>query len=179
MIHRWRNIDKSNRNCKTAFGSKKENYQFASDYKTEEIQIMNLLEIYEKLLEADPDIENTSNCAWIFKQYKEGQFRLEDVSQVRDDLGLYLSLVKSKTIPEKKRKLTTLTLSKVREIIEPFEVKQSTSPSKSNRDFEVIDRDETETLYRLKTREGSCILGKETKWCTARNDEDNMFESYT
>jgi hypothetical protein len=142
-MERRRNVEISDRNCKTVFGTKKEKYKFASDFKTEKVKNMNLEDIYEKLLQADPDIENTSHCAWIFKQYKEGQFRLEDVPQVKDDLALYLSLVKNKNIKGDKAKLTSLTLFQLREIIEPFEVKKSSStisPSKSNEDFEVIDR---------------------------------------
>ena len=73
--------------------------------------------LYDVLIKADP--KQGENCIWLFTQFKKGQFLLEDVERVKDDLDLYFS--NNTKIDRKFRKLGSIDYRKLKELIQPFE----------------------------------------------------------
>ena len=131
-------------------------------------------ELYDELIEADP--QQGKNCIWLFLQFKRGQFLLEDVERVRDDLNLFFA--NNTKIDRKFRRLGSIDYQKLKELIQPFEkhaeVKFVSIP---NEDYIILYDGPYGQLYQVLTQEGSCSLGSGTKWCTAA-DKNNMFDRY-
>ena len=72
--------------------------------------------LYDILIKADP--QEGVNCIWLFTQFKRGQFGLDDVEHVKNDLTLYFD--NSSKIDRKFRRLGSIDYQKLKELIKPF-----------------------------------------------------------
>ena len=88
---------------------------FLPDY--DSIKDITYDELYDKLVNADP--EQGKNCIWLVLQFKRGQFLLEDMERVRNDLELYFA--NNTKIDRKFRRLGSIDYQKLKELIQPFE----------------------------------------------------------
>lgn len=150
--------------------------------------------VVAELSKADPT-KNMMYLQWIARMYVLGAFRMEDTIRVKETLQEFervKSKLQNKDINSYKK------MSDLYAAIEPFEgqdiisgkqaVKQKISKfgidSPEAKKF--FENGEAELFYRGSTidvvipltEKASCFFGQNTKWCTARNDERNMFDMY-
>ena len=127
------------------------------------------------------------NVQWVVKQYVQRTFKLEDIERLKSDL-LQFNQLKQK-LPADKRDLNRYpSLQAVYQVIDQDkEQKAAATQADENKGKEFVDKNEAEVIFKRgnasvvipKTREASCWFGKDTRWCTARNDEKNMFAGYS
>ena len=131
-------------------------------------------QLYDTLIKADP--HQGVNCIWLFIQFKKGQFLLEDIEHVHDDLNLFF--INNTKIDRKFRKLGSIDYRKLKELIQPFKPDNKIDfVFIPNEDYIVLYDGPYGRLYRVLTQEGSCSLGSGTKWCTSAKN-DNMFDDF-
>lgn len=131
-----------------------------------------------KLLQADP--KNGKFIQSIIRWYIGGEFKLEDVYRVKDDLTFF-NKIKSK-LPNKDL-LIFDTLKEVYDLIRPFQ--DNDSNTKSNKELMREAKSGAKKLFQekgiiileIETEEAAKLYGKGTRWCTA-GDNNNMFEHY-
>lgn len=111
--------------------------------------------------------------------YVAGQFKLEDVHRIKNDLTLFNRVKQQLAVKDLNQYKTLVDLYNA---LAPFEnqdvktkgeqereIKQSGAKTIINSpDFKVIE---------ILNKEAACYYGKGTKWCTAA-DENNMFDHY-
>ncbi len=133
------------------------------------------LEIAKKLSGAGPKY-----IQWIAKQYVNGQFKIEDLERLKQDLSEFERV---------KNKLEVKDINKYKDLrqlytaLKPFENVEIVSNTKASQNIkqsgaDKIFEDKDGTVYRLKTQEAACLLGRGTKWCTAATKGDNYFQYY-
>lgn len=117
---------------------------------------------------------------WIAKQYVAGQFKMEDVSRLQQDLSEFdrvKNRLQVKDINQYKN------LPQLYAALKPFEEVDVVSKNQAAKAVkedgaDKIFEDGDAVVYRLKTQEAACILGRGTKWCTASTKGDNYFDHY-
>ena len=142
-------------------------------------------EIVNLLSRADPT-PNKQFLQWISRSYIRGEFRAEDVGQIKLDLDLFSKIknkLEIKDINQYKK------LSDLRRAIIPFENQDVRSGKQMKKEEAAgfFERGEAEWFYRgsslkiliPKTEEASCYFGKGTKWCTAATQSENKFDDYS
>jgi len=138
-------------------------------------------EVLHELAKADPT-PNQKYLQWIVNIYLSGQFKLEDVSRINDELQEF-ERVKSQ-LPVKDinqyKKLTDLYNA-----LKPFQKQEVTTGNAEEKKLRDEMYSQANVLYKgpdgmlvvPKTQEASCYFGRGTKWCTAAK-KDNEFHSY-
>lgn len=137
------------------------------------------LAIVKKLSQANPKY-----IQWITKMYVAGQFKLEDIPRLRNDLTEF-DRVKKKL--EKKDINQYNTLASLYKATEPFKDNELISNRQQdqaerqsyfeNGEAKLIHRDKNVTVVSPQTEEAACYFGKGTKWCTS-GDKNNLFSKY-
>jgi len=133
-------------------------------------------EIMEIIESSDPT-RNKVYVQWIVKRYVAGDFTVDLLDQVNQQLSDYDKIKKSLNDPIH-RDINRLTYAQLPDIINLGQT------SKSQPKFEIIP--DTEVLYNgpegqlavPKTEEASRALGAGTAWCTAWTDQPTMFNHY-
>jgi hypothetical protein len=135
-------------------------------------------ELQSYLKKGDPIEGKCLYVEWIYKQYYNRHFRLEDVSTLREDLDLFNTNKHRFTGTNKDINSFTYSTLKVflRDMFELKLVEDTTSLSST--DVKVLYDGPLGKLSIPLTEEASCILGKGTKWCTASTTSGNMFNKY-
>ena len=114
---------------------------------------------------------------WAVRQYASGDFKLEDVSRVKQAL---------KQFQQKQRALPIKDLNQYRSIADLEDAVEEAQPEQSKRQqkqeiktegADVVVKGSDGVVLELKTKEAACYYGKGTKWCTAANS-NNMFDNY-
>jgi len=130
---------------------------------------------------ADPT-PNQKYLQWIVNIYLSGQFKLEDVSRINDELQEF-ERVKSQ-LPNKDinqyKKLTDLYNA-----LKPFQKQEVTTNNAEEKKLRDEMYKQADILYKgpdgmlltPKTEAASCYFGRGTKWCTAAK-KDNRFSEY-
>ena len=152
-------------------------------FKQEAHQDLPLAEIILRLLEADPT-PNQQYIAWIAKQYISGQFKMEDVPQVKKDLAEF-ERVKPKL--QNKDINTYKDMRSLYDALSPFENQEVVSNKELERRKEaeffeskqavLILKTPDLTVVVPKTKQASDWFGRNTKWCTT--GEHSLFVEYS
>lgn len=120
-----------------------------------------------------------SYIQWIVNQYIKGQFKLEDISRLGDDLKEF-DRVRPRLYDKDINQFKTL--KELYSVIDKFKytevksTKQIKKDAKSEGADKLIDNAEI-LMYKVKTKEAAMLLGKGTRWCTAAT-KDNLFDDY-
>ena len=159
--------------------------QLVSAFQQKEKKPTTPEEIVNTLSKADPT-PNKQFLQWISRSYIRGEFRAEDVGQIKLDLDLFSKIknkLEIKDINQYKK------LSDLRRAIIPFENQDVRSGKQMKKEEAAgfFERGEAEWFYRgsslkiliPKTEAASCYFGKGTKWCTAATQSENMFDDYS
>lgn len=122
---------------------------------------------------------------WLANRYIAGEFKLEDIPRVKQDL-MKFAQVQSK-LPLEQKDLNRLSLSDLYKVLKPFEKKAVVSNRAEDRAIKekLMKTGKAEMLYKdnnlivliPKTKAASCYFGKGTKWCTSATNQ-NMFAHY-
>jgi hypothetical protein len=116
---------------------------------------------------------------WIVNRYIQGQFKLEDISRLEDDLKEF-DRVRPRLYDKDINQFKSL--KELYSVIDKFKytdvksTKQIKKDAKSEGADKLIDNAEI-LMYKVKTKEAAMLLGKGTRWCTAAN-KNNMFDDY-
>lgn len=139
--------------------------------------------LFYRIMEADPT--NGTHCIWIFDRYKNREFTLDDIEDVRNNIEVYLKNVSKKLSP-------TLSYKELKDIVQSYEEKfifddnnykmiKEYDTKYGPIQYKVFYDGEYGNLSQPMNKETSCLLGKGTKWCTARPltwTIPNLFEKY-
>lgn len=116
---------------------------------------------------------------WIARQYATGQFRLEDVNRIKNEI-IEFNKVKPKLINKDLNSYKNL--SALYTELEKFKDVDTTSNNQKVQSIKmegvkkIIDTPNFKVLQLL-TKEAACYYGSGTKWCTAA-DVNNQFDYY-
>jgi len=140
-------------------------------------------EIINKIIDADPT-KNQQYSLWIIQTYiNKGINYLEDLSRVYNALTLF-NKFKNK-LPINQRDIQKIKkLSELENLVDQFkevktgkEVKQNISDEIKKQTKIIYNGQEGKIIIPL-TKEASCYLGQNTRWCTAATESENMFNDY-
>lgn len=144
-----------------------------------ELSLENVLIVVKKISQVSP-----KHIQWLIKQYINGQFKLEDISQLRLEFKEFVKL---------KNKLEKKDINQYKDLPELYDaldkannkaiVNNKTTTSEAQEYFknqEVIDFYKDNQLHIIipVTESASCYFGAGTKWCTAATGSDNFFNQY-
>ena len=155
-----------------------------------EVDDVNTDEAVEKFFELIHNVDPTrakKYPMWILQRYIDGTIRLlEDVYKVTEPLEIFTKFkVKIKEAGGKTDINQVKSLQELIEITQPFADAKTGKELKKGELAELVANGEAEVLldndtYRVsipKTANASCILGRNTQWCTAAKN-NNMFDHY-
>ena len=138
-------------------------------------------QIIQKLVGADPS-KNKQYLLFLAKLYSAGQFRLEDVNRIKQEIQKF-EKVKPK-LPQQSRDINRISsLRDLYALLEPFEDQEVKSKRSVKQDIKqqgaktIIDTPNFKVIIPT-TKEAACFYGRGTKWCTAATESDNMFDHY-
>ncbi len=135
-----------------------------------------------EVMKVDPT-PNQKYGLWIINMYLSGAIkRFEDLPRVTEPLMVFHKFKQRMQIKDINQ---IKTLNQLYDLTEPFEDQKSNKEVKRGYRDELITKGEAEILlnnnkWRVivpKTEAASCEFGKNTKWCTAAN-RNNQFNSY-
>lgn len=130
---------------------------------------------------------NPKYAEWVVKQYCNKLFMMEDMQSVREDTRSFEENIKKLEFTDINRyNLKTLreALKKTIEIVGSGDFDKELQEAATKEDIEKVYSDGKVNCYRALTKEGNVLLGRGgghrqiNKWCTARDDEHNMFDKY-
>ena len=140
--------------------------------------------IFLAAVNADPTSKRTDDgnivgigdyTKWILNLAKQKKWKPGDTSETIDSLTTYHKL--KKQLPQDKRDINLF-----KSVPELYNFLQSFSPTKSRneikQDAEKVYEDEQWLIVIPHTKEAACLYGKNTEWCTASTESDNMFDFY-
>lgn len=122
---------------------------------------------------------------WLTNMYIKGQFNLEDVNRIKQELVRY-NMLKPK-LPAAQRNLNSFkSLTDLYAITDAHKKGETGRLFKKEEWQQYFDEGEAKIFFNdpqlliviPKTQEASCAIGGNTKWCTAAR-ENNYFEHYT
>ena len=150
-----------------------------------------LPKIWEAIVNTDPT-KNKQYLQWIINKginnhdwwMKSNRTRLEDLPTIKD-LLIRFDKLKTKNLLKPEHK----DINRIKNDEELFDVVNSYVDEKGRtkeQDKDFFDKKGAKKLYESSTmeviiplsKEASCYFGVNTKWCTARNDENNAFAVY-
>ena len=134
----------------------------------------------EQVENMDPT-KNKQYVLWLVKQLVKRQFRLEDAPRVTELLNNFIA-VKNR-LPLEQRDIGRFDFYKLDDLIDrtlapDMEQGRDDTGLAAIPDTKVLYNGPLGLLAIPLTREASCALGKKTSWCTARDDDRNMFSRY-
>ena len=153
----------------TKIGQAAKKDRFASNY-IDEVTPISIINYFKQQL-------GNKYLQWVVRQYASGDFKLEDVSRVKQAL---------KQFQQKQRVLPIKDINQYRSVADLEDAVEDTEEVKSKRQqkqeiktegADVVMKGSDGTVVKLKTKEAACYYGKGTKWCTAANN-NNMFDEY-
>lgn len=147
------------------------------------------VELFKKLNDLYP--KNGSNFnkgyfTWIYNLLKDGKLKEEDFYKVKEYLGIFAKFFNK--LPKENRDINKFkSLSDLYAVIKPFEHKDDSEPTSKTSELKKIKEEEITKVFENddwlvmipKTERASCLIGKGTKWCTAADKSNNMFNHYS
>lgn len=138
----------------------------------------NLADKINVIRRADPTKHLCTYMDWLVKAYKRGEFRLEDIDQVKEDMALY---DKNKSrFTGRDKDINSFTYSSLKIFLDKtFKPSVSlTEAIREDKDKKVLYEGPLGTLVIPVTYKGSCDAGSGTRWCTASKHPE-MFDYYS
>jgi hypothetical protein len=116
---------------------------------------------------------------WLLNSYLKGVVKAEDLYKSHDDLVLF-DKFKNKLAVKDINKYTPTSLYQAVEYIDPESAssKRQEKQQIKTEGADVIMKGPDCTILKLKTKEAACYYGRQTRWCTAATDAENMFDHY-
>ena len=137
-----------------------------------------------RVVEADPTT-TFSYTTWITKQLLASSFPAEDLPQVRDTLAIFHRRKVANELPAASRNVDKLTWPQVQQLTadnskfvslpELLRTGKHFYPSQA----ELLHHDSRCAVVLVKTVDASRHFGRGTVWCTARTDEQNLYQHYS
>lgn len=138
---------------------------------------------YCRILLLDPTYNNGrmgKYTKWLLNIYRTGKFKEGDFNEARKYLPVY---DKYKNAIQVKDIMTLKSMGELYRVVEPYlEGNKATSKSDATRrtkeDAEKVYEDNQWLIIIPHTMKAAQLYGKHTKWCTAAEKSENMFDSY-
>jgi hypothetical protein len=122
--------------------------------------------LFDKIQDANPT-NNYKVCMWIVEEVKRGFIKENELSEVKQNIQNYFENTKFSLLPNIYNKIFLNPLSNY-QIVKDV----------NDKSIELLYTGPLGLLLIPKTTKTACYYGVETKWCTARKDEKNMFDYY-
>jgi hypothetical protein len=139
-------------------------------------------EIFSKIVAADPNPDKYKFfVSWLCDIFKSNKLKIEDLYKATEYLILFEKV--KHLLPLEKRNIDNyVDISDLYKQIKPYEKKEIVSKTELEKEEKLKGADKvfngTKWMIIIpKTKEGSCLYGKGTKWCTAANS-NNYFDHY-
>ncbi len=142
----------------------------------------SVINVLNKIATADPT-KAADSLVWLSRMYANKQFRLEDISRIRDDLTKFFKM--RKAIPNKDLN-SYKSLGQLYDAVEQAEAQNAPTQSKRAATQEIksegakylINTPKFKALQII-THDAACRYGANTKWCTASREDPSPFNSYS
>ena len=134
-----------------------------------------------KAIEHFADIDPSPNnryTQWIANQYIKRMIKWEDLYKVTNILSDFDRVKKHLDKKDINQYKSYRDLGKAVTDVQPEKSKKQQRQEIKTEGAEKVADGPKSTIIRLKTEEAACYYGKGTKWCTAADEADNMFDAY-
>jgi len=144
--------------------------------------------LFNKLNDLYPrrgDNFNKGYFTWLYNLIRTNQLKEEDFYKAKEYLRLFDKFINK--IPAESRDINKFkNLNDLYDVVREFEEGEDTMATSNKDEIRQIKQNEIDKVYEdnewlimiPKTERASCLLGKGTKWCTAAEESNNMFEHY-
>ena len=128
---------------------------------------------------------NKGYFTWLYNLVKNNQLKNEDFYKVKEYLRLYDKFINQ--IPNEFRDINKFkNINDLYDVIKQFEGGEDEISTSKTSEIKDIKKNEVEKVFENsgwlimipKTERASCLIGKGTKWCTAADQSNNMFDHY-
>jgi len=131
-------------------------------------------EFMDKIYQLDP---SKKYLEWILNSYIKKDIKFEDLYKLEADLELFTKSKKDKSL--EKTDINQYTpRSLVKAITAITTQRADTEQHMRTEGADVVIDGSDATILELKTKEAACYYGKDTRWCTARSDDNNQFDTH-
>jgi len=131
-------------------------------------------EFMDKISQLDP---SKKYLEWILNSYIKKDIKFEDLYKLKSDLELFTKSKKDKSL--EKTDINQYTpRSLVKAITAITTQRADTEHHMRTEGADVVIDGSDATILELKTQEAACYYGKDTRWCTARLDDNNQFDTH-
>lgn len=142
--------------------------------------------LLDKMMEVDPT-KNSAYLNWIIREYLANRIRfVEDLNKVSPLLVRFEEL--KRVIDPSERDIMKMNFDQLWDFIQYKKDTETTTKNEKKRGIEqeFIDKGEVKILRNdkdvkiviPKSERASCYYGRNTRWCTAATDSENMFDNY-
>lgn len=140
-------------------------------------------ETYCRILQLDPTYSNNrmgKYTKWLLNIYRNGSFKKGDFREAKELLPIY---DRYKNVVQVKDIMTLNSMGELYRVVQPYiGGDQATSKSdairRTKEGAEKVYEDSQWLIVIPHTVEAAQLYGKHTKWCTAAEESDNMFDAY-
>lgn len=128
---------------------------------------------------------NKGYFTWLYNLVKNNQLKNEDFYKVKEYLRLFDKFINQ--IPNEFRDINKFkNINDLYDVIKQFEGGEDGISTSKTSEIKDIKKNEVEKVFENsgwlimipKTERASCLIGKGTKWCTAADQSNNMFDHY-
>jgi hypothetical protein len=144
--------------------------------------------LFNKLNDLYPrrgDNFNKGYFTWLYNLIRTNQLKEEDFYKAKEYLRLFDKFINK--IPAESRDINKFkNLNDLYDVVKEFEEGEDTMATSNKDEIRQIKQNEIDKVYEdgewlimiPKTERASCLIGKGTKWCTAADESNNMFDNY-
>jgi len=128
---------------------------------------------------------NKGYFTWLYNLIKSNRLKNEDFYKVKEYLRLFDKFINQ--IPNEFRDINKFkNINDLYDVIKQFEGGEDEISTSKTSEIKDIKKNEVEKVFENsgwlimipKTERASCLIGKGTKWCTAADQSNNMFDHY-
>ncbi len=154
------------------------------DHSFDEVDESKAVALMLKIRERDPSLRK-KYVSWIIRSYLKGGIQYaEDLSRVYHALSRFDAT--KRTLPQDKRDINKFTsLADLEDIVDPLEDVEPSNKdlrrqetAKARLESEVLLETENTLVLSPKTKEAAIFWGRQTRWCTAATQSQNMYRYY-
>jgi hypothetical protein len=144
--------------------------------------------LFQKLNDVYPrkgDNFNKGYFTWLYNLLKINKLKEEDFYKAKEYLMLFNKFINK--IPSEFRDINRFkNLNDLYDVVKEFEGGDETMATSNSDEIRQIKKNEIDKVFENsnwlimipKTERASCLIGKGTKWCTAADESNNMFDNY-
>jgi len=144
--------------------------------------------LFQKLNNVYPrkgDNFNKGYFTWLYNLLKINKLKEEDFYKAKEYLMLFNKFINK--IPSEFRDINRFkNLNDLYDVVKEFEGGDETMATSNSDEIRQIKKNEIDKVFENsnwlimipKTERASCLIGKGTKWCTAADESNNMFDNY-